>query len=972
VTSYVYDPESRVVGATDPDGRIRSLAYSPETSLSQFTEKDGGVWTFRYDPGMGTLTEKADPLGNTTWYAYDQNRNLSSLTDPNGNQTSFTHDANKNTTSATDALGDITLYAYNSLNQVTGITYPGDAVVTLTYDEKGNLTSATDPLGNQTRYTYDSKGNLLSVLSPLSQVTAFAYDSHDYLTSLTDPAGAVTSLGYDASGRLVSHEDPLQNKTALDYNGLSRITRMTDPKGNSLAYAYDLSGNPTERTDAKSRKTSYEYNYRGQVTKITDALSNATRLSYGSGCPSCNGVDRLTSLTDARGNPTVFEYDLSGRLVKETSPMGYSKSYAYDPSGNRLTLTDEKGEITLYSYDPLNRLRSIRYPDGDTTAFDYDNRGNLTQAANQNISYTFTHDLNNRMTGVSDSLGRSILYQYDALGKRTRMTGPDGKTISYQYDVANRLSEIITQVGTFAFSHDPIGRRTGLSYPNGVQTDYAYDPSGYLTNLSAGISQKPTISSFAYAHDAVGNRTLMTDLSGNHEYAYDAIDQLTRAAHPTLPPEQFQYDPVGNRQTTVVDSDNALLEDEDFVYTYDAQGNRIEKTSKITGGKTTYAYDPDNRLLKVETFASLARYKYDPFGRRIEKEANGQVTRYVYDGPNILLEYDGQNNIKSSYLHTLAIDDPLALEQNGKAYYYHKDGLGSIQTLTDEAGQVIQSYEYAGFGKITSQSGSLEQPFTFTGRELDQMLAQEEITSWITYSTELKPGVQDPQGMKGGGRIEIKTLRQTEALYFYRARYYDPRAGRFLTKDPIGFAGGDVNLYRYVRNNPINRVDPFGLHEENDVHLIFTYQRALIAGIDPATAWEIAWECRRVDMLYLTRPDRPISWVTGLLWYFHFHPRDKWLEKRLRRCCEKQAPKCLGENLHPLEDSFPHLDLNSNSRLFSLIAPFFHLREPDTDLFFGNTSRDQAMQQEVDYWLREFRKAYYGPYPHPNNLPSFR
>ncbi len=562
--------------------------------------------------------------------------------------------------------------------------------------------------------------------------------------------------------------------------------------------------------------------------------------------PTCAGVDKLTSLTDARGNRTVFEYDLSSRLVKETSPMGYSKSYTHDPSGNRLTRTDEKGDVTLYSYDPLNRLRSIRYPNGDTTAFDYDNRGNLTQAANQNIGYTFTYDLDNRLTGVSDSLGRVILYQYDGLGKRTRMTGPDGKTISYQYDVANRLSEILTPTGTFAFSHDPIGRRTGLSYPNGVQTDYAYDPSGFLTSLSARISQKPPVSSFAFAHDAVGNRTAMTDLAGNHEYAYDAIDQLTRAAHPTRPPEQFQYDPVGNRQTTVVDSDNALLEDEDFVYTYDAQGNRIEKASKITGRKTTYSYDPDNRLVKAETPATLARYKYDPFGRRIEKEVNGQITRHLYDGPNILLEYDGQNNIKSSYLHTLAIDDPLALEQNGKAYYYHKDGLGSIRSLTDEAGQLIQSYEYTGFGKITSQSGSLEQPFTFTGRELDQMLAQEETTSWITYSTELKPGVQDLQGMKGGGRIEIRTPRQTEDLYFYRARYYDPKAGRFLTKDPIGFVGGDTNLYRYVGNNPVNYRDPSGLRFF-PLHMVDTYFGAILAFHDPITSLYWAVESAVTD-----------------------------------------------------------------------------------------------------------------------------
>jgi YD repeat-containing protein len=102
----------------------------------------------------------------------------------------------------------------------------------------------------------------------------------------------------------------------------------------------------------------------------------------------------------------------------------------------------------------------------------------------------------------------------------------------------------------------------------------------------------------------------------------------------------------------------------------------------------------------VESPGLLAHYKYDPFGRRIEKEANGTITRYTYDGPNILLEYDGENNIKSRYLHNLAIDDPLAIEHGGKVHYYQKDGLGSVVALTDETGQVVQSYEYDSFGKI--------------------------------------------------------------------------------------------------------------------------------------------------------------------------------------------------------------------------------------------------------------------------------
>jgi RHS repeat-associated protein len=263
----------------------------------------------------------------------------------------------------------------------------------------------------------------------------------------------------------------------------------------------------------------------------------------------------------------------------------------------------------------------------------------------------------------------------------------------------------------------------------------------------------------------------MTDLNGATGYDYDKTYQLTRATHPAMPEEQFSYDPVGNQLGTAVDLDNALLEDSEYTYAYDFNGNRIERVKKETGEKTQYFYDFENRLIKVESPGLLAQYKYDPFGRRIEKNVNGAITRYAYDGPNVLLEYDGSGNIKARYLHNLAIDDPLAVEQNGQIYYYHKDGLGSIVSMTDQTGQVVQTYEYDSFGNISSRTGNIPNPFTYTGREYDE----------------------------------------ETALYYYRARYYDPKAGRFITRDPIGFAGGDVNLYRYVQNNPVTWVDPMGL-----------------------------------------------------------------------------------------------------------------------------------------------------------------
>jgi len=242
----------------------------------------------------------------------------------------------------------------------------------------------------------------------------------------------------------------------------------------------------------------------------------------------------------------------------------------------------------------------------------------------------------------------------------------------------------------------------------------------------------------------------MTGLAGLHVYTYDDVYQLINAAYPNMPIEQFTYDPdpVGNRQTS------------------EGQAPSLRNTE--------YTYDFENRLIQLSYPGMLAQYKYDPFGRRIEKNVNGAITRYLYDGPNIVTEYDGAWNVQAQYTHTLEVDDPLTVTQGANTYYYHKDGLGSVVNLTDSAGNVVKSYTYKSFAEIYSESGSLSQPFTFTGRE---------------YDTE-------------------------SGLYYYRARYYDPRAGRFLTKDTIGFAGGDVNLYRMVQNDPVNWVDLEGLTQK--------------------------------------------------------------------------------------------------------------------------------------------------------------
>ena len=390
---------------------------------------------------------------------------------------------------------------------------------------------------------------------------------------------------------------------------------------------------------------------------------------------------------------------------------------------------------------------------------------------------------------------------------------------SYAYDSLNRLTNVTDFSGRlFSFSYDALGRRTGLTRPNGVNTAYTYDSLSRLLSVlhQAGSS---TLDGVAYAYDAAGNRTSKTPLPGNlaYSYNYDPTYQLTQATRSSdgIATEKYTYDAVGDRLTSpgvpyTYDDAHKMLTREGVPYTYDANGSTLSKTN--SGGATSYAWDFEKRLTSVtKPDGSVLSFRYDPFGRRISKTSPVGTTTYVYDGDNIIEELNGTTGtLGERYTYGPGIDEPLVGQRQPQIFYYEADGLGSITSLTTPTGSLAATYTYDSFGFMTASTGSATNWFRYTARQFDS----------------------------------------DTALYYYRARYYDPQTGRFLSEDPLGVASGP-NFYAYVQGNPVNFNDPFGLKKCCDAKLPQDPEASMLARLvyAEATPQGITPDNRQNEML---------------------------------------------------------------------------------------------------------------------------
>ncbi|HBB98516.1 MAG TPA: hypothetical protein DC054_24300, partial [Blastocatellia bacterium] len=882
VSSYTYDPNGDRLTETNPTGTV-TYTYNAFAEVLTRTDQIGGVNTNTYDT-QGNLLTSTNALGKTTALAYDPRGLLLTVTDARGKVTTFTYDSNGNLIKRTDALNHDTQFAYDARARLTSTTNALGFATAFSYDAVGRLTQLTRADATAIGYEYDSAGRRIAMTGAKGNRSTFAYDAVNRLTSQTDAANQTSSYGYDVMSNLTRVTDALARTTNYDYDDFNRLVKTTYPPATTGAtrlfetIAYDEDGNVTQRVDTAGRATSYAYDDVNRVTSTTDALNEATSFEY-------DALSRMIALVDAIGQRYRFNYDAAGQL-KHMRRGAEVMSFAYDSVGNRKTRTDYNGAATDYTYDALNRLKTITYPDTATVGYTYDKLSRLQTATNENGTVNFDYNKMNRVTTVTDVSGQVVDYNYDANGNRTKLSLNSTIVQTYKYDAIDRLTKILDAAGlAFTYDYDATNKLTQKKMPNGVKTTYQYDGVDRLTRLldAKGVN---TVADHQYVYNAASQITQITEPAITKSYGYDAVDRLTSAnyTNPLQTAENYSYDGVGNRLASQLSASytyqrfNRLTSTSGMTYVYDANGNLTSKTDST--GTTQNTWDFENRLKQVTLpNGATVGYKYDALGRRIQRTpSTGASTHFVYDGQDVVKDLNSDGSTVD-YLNGPGVDNKLRLTDSRLIalgpLYFLQDQLGSTTALTNSLGASVAQVSYDAFG---NSNGSALTRYDYTGRERDSLTG----------------------------------------LLYYRARWYDPRVGRFISEDPIGFGGG-INQFGYVGGNSTNRYDPSGLYDI-DVHYYLTYYLALHTGCFSGwEAREIAEHDLRSD---LDNDKAPGPGVTAAQRkrnvLFHAFGTQEQNERRSAQLLAQAFRNggniyALGTYLHFLQDSYSHAEYAGNT-----------------------------------------------------------
>ena len=844
-TEYAYDERGRVSeihrtggigvrelverreyeGASPEPDRVYRPSVNPNGERVTETERDGrgrvlAVTERGYAPVVTLPTESGLPehvaLTRTTRFGYADGR-LISIDGPREDVEDITRlswDASSRLERVSPPAGPpLHIERYDANGRVTRVRLGERSPYELRYDTAGNLLAISHPGGTRT-FEWDGEGRLTAYTDVDGHRIVAEHDAAGRLVRVEDDFGRVTELFHDSEGRAVGHD-----AFGIDGQLVSAIALILDPDGR-------VSRRDERRAHPDTGETiefgqNLEYGPDGQLTAIADTASDR-RIEYGvdllnrlatvsrpDGSIETRHHDRLdqpAGLTDARGNRTRVLRDDFGDIVGTVSPDTGAERLERDAAGQVIRRVREDSGVTAYRRDAAGRMLERRGADGSTARWRHEARtGQLVETHVGGVRERFGYDPEGALiehVREIDGHRFTTRYERDAGGRILSKTLPDGQVLRYDYrigpDGAVGALRTVSHRTHFGFGREVIvdeidqehrDGEGGWTAHNGVRTRLSFAPDGTLRSLDA-----PGLLAIELAHDSVGRVAALSTDGERTRYLY----RDGRLAGALSDREQYgyEYDAAGNRTAARGRDANGTAFDTRYRVAADVSGigsgNRlVERVDALAGtlerwdhdaggsplraGEHSYAYDSERRPVRLDRNGELlATYVYNATGERVKKtvrEAGGgeRVTYFLYDEAHLSGEANADGEITAQYVY---LDEyrPVAQLVGEDVYAIHTDHLGTPRRMSDVAGEIVWSAEYAPFGeaRVTLERRSL--PLRLPGQYADA-------ESGTHYN------------------------------YF---RDYDPEAGRYLTSDPIGLAGGP-NTYAYVENLPTMDSDVLGL-----------------------------------------------------------------------------------------------------------------------------------------------------------------
>lgn len=797
-----------------PPGDAYNFAYSRKGLLSQFSKPDGTTSTFVFD-ASGNLIQDTDAAGATKSLSRSalSDGYVGVLTYPDGTTTSATGRSVAGATRISELTGRDgikTTYqrSVDFLQDNLKISSP-DGYVETTENADPRLGGAST-YNTYELYRYSYKGNGLSRQVVLDQydpnnlfnfkereiVTQDAgapqavrtYDSSTKLHTLMSAGGRLSYLRIDDQERPVTMQTGTLLPVNLTYDSFGHVSKMQQG-GRVTLLTYDGNGFLSSITDPLLRQHTMQNDLVGRVTSSTTPAGETLKFGY-------DKNDNLISLQPFGKAVHQLVYNIVGLLSVYNPPTvnntASSESYIYNQSRDLQKMIQEDGQEIVYGYDSTKARVTTMTLGAQQITFGYEDvLGNINRFTNSangqvtQIAYVGTRPSNwieaQIRTGTNSYVGMQTMMSYDVMGRPSQiflLSNADGPSpILYKYDADN----LLISAGSLSLTRSAQTGLVASTALDSLRDQYTYNDFGELISYNAGFY------AFSLTRDAIGRVIGKSETTSagtkNYEYIYDGNDRLTGVKKDGVVATSYTYDGNGNRlmstmgsgttTSSIYDAQDRIVSRGSVQYQFNRNGQLVQKTDGTQ--ITKYQYDIFGQLVTVNLpSGKTIDYIVNGLGQRIGKKVDGVIqTLYQYQSKlQVVAEISPSGAVTASYVYGMHSHSPDYMEKSGVRYRFVKDQIGSVRMVVNATdGSVAQQLDYDEWGNVLSNTAPGFQPFGFAGGLYDK----------------------DTQ------------------LILFGARNYDPETGRWTSKDPFLFNGGDTNLYGYVANDPVNGFDPLGL-----------------------------------------------------------------------------------------------------------------------------------------------------------------